>query len=170
VVVLAAPRNEHPLVTNLAGALNVAAPAGAPYGSGSSGAFANAADVPKLVMFVGFLGPLVPAPATGDQWQVLYLDLELRDWLLVEDAAIVDSSTITDDAVPFNQQRDVIWVSDDAPVGRGTGSQSVPASFLTGEFTRAADFDDAQPGSGTVGAATGVFCQRSIGCCTPKSR
>jgi hypothetical protein len=49
-------------------------------------------------------------------------------------------------------------VEADALVGSGSGTQPVEATFLTGEFTRAADFD-ASSGGGARGGSTGPFCQ-----------
>jgi hypothetical protein len=91
--------------------------------------------------------------------------------LLVDDGGILAHSDVQDDGVPFTQKRDVIWVKADAAVGRGRASNSVQAQFLTGDFTRAGDFE-APPSGGTLAAATGIFCQaRTAGCCYgPRSR
>jgi len=174
------PRSVHPLVSALAKGLvppkvqaktlqeKPPVPA-RDLAAGSSGALAFASDVPDTIMFAGFLGESFQRPG-GGEWQVLYLDLELTDWLLVENIGIVDEDQIVDDAVPYNQRRDVIWVRADAAVGRGHGSQSVEAQFLTGDFTRAGDFE-APPTGGTLAAATGVFCEaRTPSCCRRMSR
>jgi len=170
-------RPVHPLVIALAAGLNAPAVSGMNIPAGSAGALAHASNLPETVMFAGFLGEVVPQPGGTTSsygtplrnWQVLYLNLELTDWLLVEDEGILAQDSITDDAVPFNQKRDVIWVRADASVGRGSGSQSVESQFLTGAFTRAADFDS-PPTGGTFGATTGVFCEaRTLSCCHRKS-
>lgn len=126
---------------------------------------------PQLFTFTGFLEPtLIPQPGNeSKRWQLMYLDLQMTNWLLVENDGIVDRNTVQDRAVPGGT-RDVIWAAADAAVGIGRGSQSVEARFLTGEFTRAADFL-ASPSGGTLAAATGVFCEaQSVGCCRPSSR
>ena len=126
--------------------------------------------VPDLIPFTGFLGGTMPHPYSNALWRILYLDVPLQTWLVVENAEIGATQQMPDLAAPTGQ-RDVIWVGMNAPVGTGSGPQSVESRFLTGEFTRAADFDDSPASGGSAGAATGVFCQgRSIGCCTPKSR
>jgi hypothetical protein len=174
------PRPVHPVVLSLARGLN---PPGVPEGSiqavppvpaadvgeATPAALAYASDVPESILFVGFFGGLVQGPS-GGEWQILYLDLELSRWLLVENSGIAAVGYIEDDSVPFNQRRDVIWVKADATVGRGSASQSVEGQFLTGEFTRAGDFD-APPSSGTLAAATGVFCEaRTPSCCRIRTR
>jgi hypothetical protein len=130
---------------------------------------AGSAYIPQLVTFVGFLGATLRRDPTADKfWVVLYVDPQLSSWLLVPTEGVVWRDRVTDEHTPW-KDRDVIWVTADSSVGVGSGSQSVQAQFLTGEFTRAADFD-ASPGGGTIAAATGVFCEgRSPGCCKPKT-
>jgi hypothetical protein len=131
-------------------------------------ALAASGWLPDMVTFTGYLAEKVSHPGGGGDWQVLYTDLPLVKWLLVEDKGILYNMTIHDDSSPF-EKRDVIWVDEDASVGMGMGSQSVEARFLTGEFTRAGDFG-APPAGGTIAASTGVFCEaRTAGCCTKKS-
>jgi hypothetical protein len=164
--------NPHTTVNVVAGAL-----AAAPAPTILLGATGNPPDdlaqgdgVPNLIPFTGFLGGTMPHPYSGVPWRVLYLDVPLQTWLVVEDGEIGATQLMADLAAPTGQ-RDVVWIGMNAPVGTGSGPQSVEARFLTGEFTRAADFDDSPAAGGSAGAATGVFCQgRSIGCCTPKSR
>jgi hypothetical protein len=121
-------------------------------------------------MFAGFHGD--PIPGAGDaEWEVLYLDMELRTWLLIEQKGVVLQGTVKDDEVPFSGQRDVFWVRADATVGRGSRAQSVEAQFLTGEFTRAGDCETPAGGGGTYGGSTGVFCEaRTPQCCYRLSR
>jgi hypothetical protein len=127
-----------------------------------------ATGIPQLVVFAGLLGDPVENPR-GETWYQLYIDWGLADWLLVEKRGIVHRVTIEDPAIhPLT--RDVIWVDEDASVGRGSRSQSPDGQFLTGDFTRAADFD-APVGGGTLGASTGVFCEaRTPSCCRYPSR
>jgi hypothetical protein len=163
-----AERPVHPLVEKLAGRLKPPAVSKEiPEGSPEALAYSN---LPEPIMFAGFLGGVVEEPDGDREWQVLYVDLELNNWLLVELEGILAHDNIVDDGVPFNQKRDVIWVKADAAVGRGSASQSVDAQFLTGEFTRAGDFE-VPPAGGASAAATGIFCQaRTVGCCYGRSR
>jgi hypothetical protein len=128
--------------------------------------------VPELVTFTGFLGETVRQPGTRHppkRWRLLYLDLRLQSWLLIEETGIVHNARVRDDTVPgLVRERDVVWVRIDASVASGGGPQSVEARFLTGEFTRAGDFE-ASPAGGTYAAVTGDFC-RSPMCCYGRSR
>jgi hypothetical protein len=135
--------------------------------TGTADALAASSDVPELVTFAGYLGGTLQRG--NETWRLLYLDTRLQAWLLVQDAHILYTAKVSEDASPGGD-RDVIWVSDDAPVGRGSGAQSLQARFLTGEFTRAGDFE-APPAGGTPAAATGVFCEaRTPFCCSRRSR
>jgi hypothetical protein len=129
----------------------------------------DAAGIPQLVVFAGMLGDAIQQPAGGRMWRLLYLDWSLQDWLLVEERGIVNQASITDPAIsPIT--RDVIWVDEDASVGRGNRSQSSEGQFLTGDFTRAGDFE-APVGGGTMAGSTGVFCEaRTPTCCRYPSR
>jgi hypothetical protein len=163
-----APRSVHPLVTALATGLNAPAVSAMKIKASSPEALAYSSNLPEAIMFAGFLGGVVQEPS-GRNWQLLYLDLELNDWLLIEEDGVLAEDEVVDDGVPFNQRRDVIWVKADAAVGRGSASQSAQAQFLTGDFTRAGDFE-APAAGGTLAAATGVFCNaRTAGCCRRKS-
>ena len=159
-----APPDPHPLIKALAEKLTPEANAKA-----SLDAFAQATNLPELVTFAGFLGPTVTQPGPDSIWRLLYLDMELRTWLLVEETDILVTEKVKDETAPSGK-RDQIWVYADAPVGHGSGTPSIEARFLSGEFTRAGDFG-APPGGGTLAAATGIFCQaRTPSCCGPKTR
>lgn len=157
------------LVERIANALNASPTASFPtllptVPGGTIGAF------PALYTFTGFVdnGRVQHPGVAAKTWQLMYLDLQMRNWLLIEGDGIVHTETVTDDDVPGGQ-RDLLWVTADAAVGIGSGPQSLEARFLTGEFTRAADFR-ASPAGGTLAAATGVFCEaQSVGCCRPSS-
>jgi hypothetical protein len=123
-------------------------------------ALAESSDVSQVVAFEGYLGATVEHD--GKDWCVLYLDLQARSWLLVEKDRIVKRASVGDSTWP--SKRDVLWVRGDGAVGMVHGSQSVQAQFLTGEFTRAGDYE-APPTGGTLGAATGVFCRGTPTCC-----
>jgi hypothetical protein len=128
---------------------------------------AAAADVPELVTFAGYVGAILPREHKN--WCVFYLDTRLLSWLLVLKEGIVFREKVKEEKAPFGQ-RDVLWVKEDTPVGIGSGSLSAEAQFLTGAFTRAGDFDGGPQGTGTIAAATGVFCEaRSVGCCRPRT-
>ena len=111
------------------------------------------------MLFAGFAGAVVENP-NGGRWQVLYVDLALTEWVLIEADGIVQYAQVKDEAVPeaFDGKRDLLWVRADTSVGRGPASQSIESQFLTGPFTRAGDFEAPLVG-GTLGAATGVFCE-----------
>jgi hypothetical protein len=169
-----APKKKPPptFVQRLAAALAATPAASGPL-KGTTGPaesqVAAAANLPELFTFPGFLGAVVAQPGVGKQWQLMYLDLGLKNWLLVEEIGIVTTEEVLEDKAP-DRKMDVLWVTADTAVGRGSGSQSLEAQFLTGEFTRAADFRSS-PRGGTLAAATGVFCDaESIGCCRPTPR
>ncbi len=105
-----------------------------------------------------------PANAT-DNWLLLYLDWRMIRWLLIEGAGIVHADTRRGGRGNPARDRDVLWVDRDAAVGCGSGSQSVEARFLTGEFTRAADFEPRDGRRATTGPSVSprrtAFCGRS---------
>lgn len=114
-----------------------------------------ATALPELVIFEGFTGTTFDRPE-GTTWQRFYLDPRLFRWLIVEGSRIRYSKRITDGESP-TEGCDYIWVDADALVGTGSGPEPIEATFLTGEFTRAADFEAASAG-GTPGGSTGPFC------------
>lgn len=120
------------------------------------------------ISFVGYVGDTITHRDT--KWTVLYLDWDLSSWLLIETAGIVARKYIpgsTGMGAPVNS--DVLWVLADAAVGLSRKSLSLEGMFLTGDFTRAGDFD-AGAGGGTMAGSTGVFCEgRSPGCCKPRT-
>jgi hypothetical protein len=116
-------------------------------------ALARQAGLPELVTFAGYLGGTVQ-DGSQTEWRVLYLDTHLQRWLLVRDTDVLYNVSVDDETSP-SSKRDVIWVRADASVGGGSGSQPVEARFLTGAFTRAADYE-APPSGGTTADATGV--------------
>lgn len=124
---------------------------------------ATSTSIPELVTFVGFVDGYLTSPLSGNDWLLMYLDAQLQAWLLVEKSGIQDSDVIVNDTAPA-QARDVIWVKRNAAVGRGRGTQSNEARFLTGEFTQAGDFELA-PAGGTTAASTGVFCGADTAFC-----
>ena len=118
---------------------------------------ANLAGLPELVTFAGFLGGLLE-DGGGRPWRLLYTDWQLSRWLLVREEDIVFRKVLRGDKSPAYEEHDVIWVKSDASVGQGKGSPSVEARFLTGDFTRAGDFE-APPAGGAPRGPTGFLCQ-----------
>ena len=130
---------------------------------------AAAPDVREVIPFLGFRGGAVERPG-GSTFRMVYLDVGFQDWLLVEDDGIHDYADVEDKSVP-GEKRQVLWVDINAAIGRGHGPQSVEARFLTGEFTRAGDFEAPVTGGTAEGARTGVFCEaRTPSCCRYPSR
>ena len=149
-----------PKVNALVTAIQAATASGA---AGKTVLSTAATSTSQLVTFTGYLGDKITWPS-GQQWRLLYLDLRMDCWLLVEESGIVDAGTVKDDTSP-NGRCDLIWVKADAAVGVGRGSQSNEARFLTGQFTRAGDSQASWEG-GTHTATTGVFCGAStVSCC-----
>ena len=114
-----------------------------------------ATGLPELVIFAGFTGDIFERPR-GRSWQRFYLDPQLFRWMIVEGLRIRHSKRVKDPESP-TEGCDYIWVEADALVGSGSGPQPVEATFLTGEFTTAADFEAPSPG-GSPGGQTGPFC------------
>jgi hypothetical protein len=143
------------------GVVPVAAPAAAALGGGAAAAAAPSS--PERRSFTGYLGETFNH---GVDWTMLYVDSSLESWLLIETDGIVARETIPRRAGSGSPAPlDVIWVLADAAVGRGGRSLTLEGAFLSGNFTRAGDFE-ASPTGGTLAASTGVFCEaRSAGCC-----
>jgi hypothetical protein len=117
-------------------------------------------------VFIGFLGGLVTLPS-DDTWVVLYLDLALTTWLLVQPRSIVNHRAVEDRATP-GLKWNMLWVKADASVGHGSGPVE-EAQFLVGGFVRAASFPNRLAG-GTFDGGVGVFrVAGSPNCCTRRS-
>ncbi|HEX5619832.1 MAG TPA: hypothetical protein VFX51_15535 [Solirubrobacteraceae bacterium] len=129
---------------------------------------AGTALIPALVTFAGFVGATLRRdPSSDATLTVVYLDPQLSSWVLVPTEGIVARDRITDERAP-GKERDVVWVTANSSVRSGNGSLPSQAEFLTGEFTRAGDFE-ASPNGGTMAAATGVFCPGGCKPRTPRS-
>ena len=159
----------HPIVTKLASALGAKAPAGSTtITSGSPEALAYDPNVAELVIFAGYVGPVITAPSSTNNWQVFYLDPRLFRWMLVEEKGLQNHVRVQDPRSP-TADCDYIWVKTEARVASGNSMQSVEAPFLTGDFVRAGDFE-APVGGGAGGGATGFFCDaRTPTCCRRRS-
>ncbi len=156
----------HPLVNRLGGAL----PGPAQLAAGQANALPAARVLPELVTLVGFVDGNVVKPGTGTNWVLVYRDWRMTNWLLVEGAGILHLDTVPEDGADSDYARDVLWVGRDTAVGRGSGPQSDEARFLTGQFTRAGDFDSSEIG-GPSSPSTGAFCPTTPLCnCGPRSR
>jgi hypothetical protein len=155
---------QHPLVQQVAGAL----PGPAPIAPGQANALPAAPALPELVTFDGFVSGNVQSPS-GTNWLLVYREWRMITWLLVEGSGVIHLDRLQDGDSPGGD-RDVLWVTRTAAVGRGSGSQSDEARFLTGQFIRAGDFDPTETG-GASAAETGLFCPRTPLCnCGPRSR
>lgn len=151
------PPNVNQLVTAITGA-------GAPAPAAGTTPTVPATSTSPLVTFTGYLGSAITWPPGGATWRLLYLDLRMESWLLIEESGIVDAQQVRDDTAP-SRTCDLVWVKADAAVGAGRGAQSDDARFLTGQFTRAGDSETSWTG-GTQTATTGVFCGAStVTCC-----
>jgi hypothetical protein len=119
-------------------------------------------DTKQLVQ--GATAERAAIPSETD-WIVFYLDARLQTWLHVQREWIVLRRTVHDHLSPFGSH-DVIWVRAQAPIRHGSGPQSIQQRFLTGDFTRAGDFD-APPTGGTFSSPSGLLCAGvgSPGCC-----
>ena len=89
-------------------------------------------------------------------WLQFFLDARLSRWMLMDGARIRHRIRVEDKDSPAGGC-DYIWVDADAQVGTGSGSQPVEAVFLSGEFTRALDFEPPPIGGPSEGR-TGPFC------------
>ena len=149
------------LVDKLAKAIDSPARPAEDIVAGSSDAFAGSRTT-EIVKFVGYAG--VTKEHNGKVWRILYLDSTLRDCLFIQEDGILHHEVVKPpEALPDGVN--VLWVSGDAAVRRGSGLEAAESQFLTGEFTRAGDIE-AAPSGGTLDASTGVFCEgRSPGCC-----
>ena len=158
------PQNQ--LVANLSGALNTPL---------TAGGLAGAPALPELVTLVGYISGTIKhaavgaAATTATDWVLVYRDWRMTTWLLVEGAGILHHEKLLEDGTD-PRGRDVLWVRRDTAVGRGSGPQSAEARFLTGQFTRAGDFDQLETG-GQSSPETGLFCPTTPLCnCGPRSR
>jgi hypothetical protein len=157
---------QHLFAQRLAGALPPPAP---PPGPGVAAALPAAAVLPELVTLVGVVDGTIANPGTGTNWVLVYRDWRMTTWFLVESTGILHFDTVPEDGDP-DFARDVVWVTRDTAVGRGSGPQSDEARFLTGQFVRAGDFDQWETG-GQSSAETGLYCPNTPLCnCGPRSR
>jgi hypothetical protein len=119
---------------------------------------------------VGFVDGTIVNPSTGTNWVLVYRDWRMTTWWLVEGAGILHYDTAPDDSTD-PQARNVVWMTRETAVGRGSGPQSPEARFLTGQFVRAGDFDQWEAG-GQSAAETGLFCPNTplCNCSAARSR
>ena len=115
----------------------------------------NASRAPEWVIFEGFAGGTTKRPAQKT-WLQFFLDARLFRWMLIDGARIRHGIRVGDEESPPGGC-DYVWVDADAQVGTGSGTQPVEAVFLSGELTRAVDFEP-PPVGGPTGDRTGPFC------------
>jgi hypothetical protein len=138
--------------------------------AGQVAALPAAAALPELVTLVGFIDGTIVNPATNNNWVLVYCDWRMTTWWLIEGAGIHHLDTLPESGPDTDFAYDVVWVDRDTAIGRGSGPQSAEARFLTGQFTRAGDFDRWETG-GQSAAETGLFCPNTPLCnCGPRSR
>jgi hypothetical protein len=134
-------------------------------------AFGTPPDTPPIVTIAGYLGGCVANPHDDSSpwWQVLFLNSTVSKWVTIRIDDILLHSRMQDPTAAFNE-RDVLWVKADAPMGEGDASMPSEAPFLAGGFVRAGDFSTSLTPF-TTASASGLLCEAiTPGCCTPKSR
>ena len=109
-------------------------------------------DSPERRSFVGVVGSSFEA--LGEPWCVLYLDWDLKTWLLIQARGILGREELQEPGTP---PQDVLWVKGDAAVSSGSDALSLEGLFLMGNFTRAGDFDVEALTGGTQAAGTGGY-------------
>jgi hypothetical protein len=113
-----------------------------------------ASESPESQYFVGYLGGTFSA--LGEDWCVLYLDLALRNWILIQKAGVLNrEESVKQPGAPANE--DVLWVKADTAVCSGSEALSLEGLFLIGHFTRAGDFDIEALAGGTQAAGSGGY-------------
>jgi hypothetical protein len=166
------PASASELVKDLAKSLGVrgAETGTPPIPEGTPEALALAVDTPEQVVFAGYTGALIERPEDSKRiWRVFYLDPRLFRWMLVESKNVRLWRRVETQESPTGDC-DYIWVNYDAPVASGSGPQSIEAPFLSGDFTRAGDFEAPSGGRGG-GTSTGLFCDaRTPSCCRKYTR
>jgi hypothetical protein len=111
-------------------------------------------ESPESRYFTGYLGATFNA--RGEDWCVLYTDLALQSWLLIQTSGILNRErSLREPGTPARQ--DVLWVKADTAVCSGSDALSLEGLFLIGDFTRAGDFDAESLPGGTKAAGTGGY-------------
>jgi hypothetical protein len=128
------------------------------------------AQSPDSCSFTGYLGGAFRA--RKEDWCVLYLDLEFRTWLLIQERGILNRRrSQIEPGTPASL--DVLWVKADTAVCSGNEALSLEGLFLIGNFARAGDFDVESLGGGTQaagGGGYGLAGQSPPRCCTKTNR
>jgi hypothetical protein len=118
--------------------------------------------------FPGYLGGSVDDPLRRDssKWQVLFLDVNLQQWLIVKSEDILYFDRVQDPTAACGL-RDFVWVPEDALIGRGGPANDPDAVVRSGAFSRAGDLatalrgDTNAPRSGLmVDSLTPLCCGR----------
>jgi hypothetical protein len=122
--------------------------------TGLEAAAFTASESPESRYFAGYLGATFTA--RNEDWCVLYLDLALRTWLLIQKSGVLNrEQSAQEPGTPA--QLDVLWVKADAAVSSGSDALSLEGLFLIGDFTRAGDFDVEALAGGTLAAGSGGY-------------
>src|SRR5262245_3491766 len=88
--------------------------------------FANQANLPGLIVIVGYVGAKIPQGTAT--WRLVYLDARLDSWLLVDESNIVVNEKLKDPEAPMGEY-DVLWINATANIMRGSGPQTNDARF-----------------------------------------
>ena len=134
------------------------------YKTGAAEDFGAAASSHELRSFAGYLGG---SWRKIHDWQILFTDSNLRNWIMVKRGDIVAHDRAHDEKAAYGL-RDYIWVVADAEVGRGGFSISPETLILSGDFTRAADFAPSMRGD-TYSSGNLLDEATTPGCCTANS-
>jgi len=115
------------------------------------------ADAKLFRSFSGYFGGAIKDPLQRPKlrWQVLFLDLHLQHWLIVESKDILYFDRVRDDTAACGL-RDYLWVGEDALIGRGGAANSADAVVRSGAFSRAGDLALSLPGD-TRGRRRGLM-------------
>jgi hypothetical protein len=120
----------------------------------------------ELRSFTGYLGGRWTRGTK--EWQLLFVDSNLRDWIMMRADQIVYWQRVDDNKAACGK-RDYIWLQTDAQVGRGSTLTYPEALFINGGFTAAGDFAASMRGD-TWSSDNSLFGEATTpGCCTGKS-
>jgi hypothetical protein len=112
--------------------------------------------IPELIAVQGYSAGPVDASA-ADGWVLLYLDVTLRQWMLVRGADVFASDEVKDASLPFGGYNTLV-VRREAPCRYGTGPYDVQGTFLAGSFTKAGDLEASSSTGGTFAPRSGLLC------------
>jgi hypothetical protein len=120
------------------------------------GDFGTLAGSPEIKCITGYIGGQCTYPSSSIWWQILFLDANLRNWIIVDRQQILYSDR-RDDREAAAGKRDFIWVKADTLIAHGDPQTDPKNLFLTGAFTRAGDYETSVRGD-THSSASGLIC------------